>query len=104
MGSGNLTAATVSTLAVSGTGTLNAGKTSIGGAAFGGGDANAGKATATISGSGTLNVNGEFWVGQTTGSIGTLNVNGGAVNVNSWIAIGRAGGTGTVIMTGGNIT
>lgn len=104
VGSGNLTASADSTLTVSGTGTLDAGRTSIGGAAFGGGDANAGKATATVSGSGTLNINGEFWVGQRTGSTGTLNINGGAINVNSWVAIGREGGTGRVNMTGGTFT
>lgn len=104
VGSGNLTALADSTLAVNGSGTLNAGKTSIGGAAFEGGDANAGKATATVSDSGTLNVNGEFWVGQATGSVGTLNLNGGAINVNSWIAIGRQGGFGSVNMSGGTFT
>lgn len=104
VGSGNLTAVADSTLVISGTGTLDAGRTSIGGAAFGGGDANAGKATATISDSGTLNVNGEFWVGQTTGSTGTLNMSGGEINVNSWIAVGREGGTGTVNMSGGTLT
>lgn len=104
VGSGNLAATADSTLVISGTGTLDAGRTSIGGAAFGGGDANAGRATATLSDSGTLNVNGEFWVGQTTGSSGTLNMNGGAINVNSWIAIGRDGGTGAVNMSGGTIT
>lgn len=104
VGSGNLTAPADSTLTISGTGTLDAGKTSIGGAAFEGGDANAGKGTATISDSGTLNVNGEFWVGQATGSVGTMNVNGGAINVNSWIAIGRQGGFGSVNMSGGTFT
>lgn len=104
VGSGNLTAPADSTLTISGTGTLDAGKTSIGGAAFEGGDANAGKATATISDSGTLNVNGEFWVGQATGSVGTLNINGGAINVNNWIAFGRQGGSGIVNMSGGTLT
>jgi fibronectin-binding autotransporter adhesin len=104
VGSGNLAATVDSTLTVGGTGTLDAGRTSIGGAAFGGGDANAGRATATVGGSGTLNVNGEFWVGQSAGSSGTLNVNGGAINVNNWVAIGRDGGSGTVNMTGGTFT
>jgi autotransporter-associated beta strand protein len=104
VGSGNLAAPADSTLTISGSGTLDAGKTSIGGAAFEGGDANAGKATATVSDSGTLNVNGEFWVGQTTGSVGTLNINGGAINVNNWIAFGRQGGSGTVNMSGGTFT
>jgi autotransporter-associated beta strand protein len=104
VGSGNLTATADSTLTISGTGTLDAGKTSIGGAAFEGGDSNAGKASATISDSGTLNVNGEFWVGQATGSVGTLNLNGGAINVNNWIAFGRQGGSATVNMSGGTLT
>lgn len=103
VGSGNLSAATDSTLVISGTGILDAGRTSIGGAAFEGGDANAGRATATISDSGTLNVNGEFWVGQSLGSVGVLNLSGGEINLNSWVAIGRQDGVGTVNMSGGTI-
>lgn len=101
VGSGNLTAATNSTLTISGNAIVSAGKTSIGGTPFDDGNANPGKGTATISGSGTLNVNGEFWVGQSAGSVGVLNVNGGTINVNNWIALGRRTGTATVNMTGG---
>lgn len=100
-GSGNLAASAPSTLVLSGTGTFNTGKCAIGGNAL---EEDTGKATATISDTATLNVNGEFWVSQGTGSTGSLTMSGGAVNINNWVAIGRGGGTGTVNMSGGTIT
>lgn len=53
---------------------------------------------------GTISVNNEAWVGQGGSGVGTYNLSGtGILNVNSWIAIGRAGGNGTLSMTGGAI-
>lgn len=102
VGSGNLSASAPSVLSVSG-GTLNTITASIGGAPFDDADANPGKGTATVSGNGTWNLNGELWVGQSVGSNGVVTVSGGAVNVSSWMAIGRHG-NGSVIQTGGIIT
>ncbi|MCW1913164.1 autotransporter-associated beta strand repeat-containing protein [Luteolibacter sp. GHJ8] len=55
---------------------------------------------------GTVNVGGggEMWVGQRTGSVGIYNFSSGTINVNSWVAIGRDGGTGTFNMSGGTFT
>ncbi len=53
---------------------------------------------------GTLAVGGETWVGQGGGATGVLNIGGGAITNNNWVAIGREGGTGTVNMTGGTWT
>jgi len=51
--------------------------------------------------SGTVNCNSEYWVGQGGTSIGTNNLSGSALlNVNSWVAIGRAGGNGTLNISG----
>ena len=97
IGSGNLDNADFSTLVLTG-GTLNSGKLSLGGEAFD--NAAAGKATGTISGTAVLNVNGEFWVGQTAGSVGRMTVSSGTVSVNNWIAVGRAGADGTLTISG----
>lgn len=51
-----------------------------------------------------LNVGGELFVGQGGGRNGTLNINSGNVSVNSWIAVGRGSGTGTVNLSGGTFT
>lgn len=54
---------------------------------------------------GTNAVNGELWVGQGAGSLGTYTVGTGAtVTINSWVAIGRNGGNGTVNVNGGSLT
>lgn len=58
---------------------------------------------------GTHTVNDEMWVGNGAGSVGVATVNGGTVNVGSWLAVGREGstgtlnigGTGSVLKTGG---
>ena len=53
---------------------------------------------------GTHNVGGEFWVGNGVGggtpSTGVANINGGAVTVNNWIAVGRDGARGTLNVGG----
>ena len=62
--------------------------------------------------SGALNMtNGaQLWIGQnanTTGTpkaTGTYNLSGGTITLNSWVAIGREGGNGSLNMTGGSIT
>ncbi len=60
--------------------------------------------------SGTLNQSGgiitdnnEMWVGQDGNGNGVYNMSGGQLTVGSWLAVGRAGGTGVVTMTGGTI-
>jgi autotransporter-associated beta strand protein/T5SS/PEP-CTERM-associated repeat protein len=47
---------------------------------------------------------GEFWVGQAGGASGTYNLSGGTLATNSWVAVGREGGTGVVNMSGGTWT
>lgn len=61
--------------------------------------------------SGTLTVtNSEMWIGQNAydagaiKSTGTYNLSGGAVVINSWLAVGREGGNGTLNITGGSFT
>lgn len=64
-----------------------------------------GKGTMNHSGGTVDPVNGEFWVGQNGNSVGIYNLSGsGVVNVNNWVAIGRAGGNGTLNMSGGTFT
>ena len=51
---------------------------------------------------GTVNIpNGELWVGQGGGSTGVIAVSGGTVNANNLVVIGRAGGQGTFNLSGG---
>ncbi|RYD40926.1 MAG: hypothetical protein EOP85_13465, partial [Verrucomicrobiaceae bacterium] len=60
--------------------------------------------------SGTLDiVGGQLWLGQNANdangkSAGTYNLNGGILNVNDWIGIGREGGNGTLKVSGGTLT
>jgi autotransporter-associated beta strand protein len=55
--------------------------------------------------SGTLNIAGQLWVGNGNGpsgsGIGIYNFSGGTNNINNWVAIGRSGGVGTLVMSGG---
>ena len=53
---------------------------------------------------GALTVNNEVWVGQAGSANGTYTFNGGTIANNSWVAIGRDGGTGQFTMTGGTWT
>jgi autotransporter-associated beta strand protein len=53
--------------------------------------------------SGTVNANGELWVGNNAGT-GFYNFSGGTNNFHNWIAIGRFGGKGTMVMSGGVLT
>lgn len=109
IGVANFASPTTPTLNMTG-GTLNAARTfSIGGIeAFGGnGDPaflGAGKGAATINGENArLNVFGEFWVGQGSGSQGELTVNAGTLAIDNWIVVGRVGSSGKITMTGGTI-
>lgn len=52
---------------------------------------------------GAITVNGEFWVGSTSG--GTYTMSGGTLSTDSWFVVGRNGsGVGTITMSGGTIT
>jgi len=92
-------------------GTLNvARRLSVGGVSGEGGNTDggfsgAGKGKLTIdSATSVVNVTGELWAGQGAGANGQIVLNAGTINVNSWVAIGRGGGTGDLNMTGGTIT
>ncbi len=52
---------------------------------------------------GTLNTTSELWVSSTNGSNGTLNISAGDVTVGSWLAVGRGGNGGNVLMSGGTL-
>lgn len=71
-----------------------------GGAADGPEFGNTGVGSLTVSDRATVSTSNELWVGNNTGSTGTVNINGGSVQVSSWIGIGRRG-TGTVNVNGG---
>ena len=86
-----------------------------GGNAYVGENAAAGASTVTVSNTGAFSDNAEFWVGENTGGVGVLNVGtaaGMATNAdsaasftnNSWLAIGRNGGNGTLNLYGGTVT
>jgi autotransporter-associated beta strand protein len=55
--------------------------------------------------SGTVNTTGQLWVGNGNGpsgsGVGIYNFSGGTISVNNWVAIGRSGGVGTFVMSGG---
>jgi fibronectin-binding autotransporter adhesin len=53
---------------------------------------------------GTIHGGGEIWVGQNGTGTGTYTISAGLLTSQSWIAVGRAGGTGIVNMTGGTIS
>ena len=52
---------------------------------------------------GNLTVNGETWLGNASLGQGTMNISDGTYTGNSWYAVGRGGGHGTVNMTGGTL-
>jgi fibronectin-binding autotransporter adhesin len=62
------------------------------------------KGTYNLSGTGSLSINGEFWIGQGGNGNGTLTLGGGSITSNNWVAIGRENGTALVNMTGGTWT
>ena len=70
----------------------------------GGGNGGAGTGIFTFSGASTLlNSTGELWVGDGVGSTGVMNMSGGTINLNNYLAIGRQSGTGTLNLSGGTI-
>ena len=89
--------------ATTGAGTLNV---SGGTMAFNGasgslevGDANAATGTVFQTG-GTVTTANELWVGNNTGAIGIYNLSAGNVSSGSYLAVGRASGTGTFNISG----
>ncbi|RYD48964.1 MAG: hypothetical protein EOP85_02515, partial [Verrucomicrobiaceae bacterium] len=57
---------------------------------------------------GTLKSGSELWVSQganvaDNGAKGTYDMNGGVIDINNWIAVGRQGGQGTMNINGGTI-
>lgn len=109
----------VGTYNLFGTGTLNSSSWTVVGRAGGNGTMNMGDSTIVTktgggnfivgdnsvgllnqSGSSSISVNNEFWVGQGGAGNGLYNMSeNAAITVNSWVAIGRDGGTGVVNMT-----
>ena len=70
-------------------------------------DFGTGSTSTMVLNSGSYTANGELWVGNGaggTGTAGTLNLSGGTLNVNNWLAVGRNSAQGVVNMTGGNLT
>ncbi len=60
--------------------------------------------TVRVNTSGTLAVSGELFIGDSTGSQGTLNLQSGTMTVNNKIFIGNNRGSGTLNMSGGTLT
>jgi fibronectin-binding autotransporter adhesin len=56
--------------------------------------------TYSVTDNAVIDAGNEVWVGQATGRSATLNQNSGVVEANTWIAIGRAGSTGVVNLSG----
>jgi len=52
---------------------------------------------------GVVNAAGEVWIAQSTGAYGTLTINGGSFTNNSWLAVGRENGNGTLNINGGTM-
>ncbi len=52
---------------------------------------------------GTLNTSSEVWVSSASGASGTLNINAGQVTVGSWLAVGRGGSDGNLVVSGGTL-
>ncbi|HLP77855.1 MAG TPA: autotransporter-associated beta strand repeat-containing protein, partial [Candidatus Paceibacterota bacterium] len=53
---------------------------------------------------GALNINSELWIGQAGGTTGEFDLSAGTVTNGSWLAIGREGGNGTLNISGGSMT
>lgn len=66
------------------------------------GDWGGGNGTVTVQGDATIHSNNQLWVGQ-KGGTGTLNIEGGTVTADSWIAIGRENGIGFLNVSGGTL-
>ena len=59
--------------------------------------------TAGVTTSGVINNNNELWLGENSGSKGTMNMSGGTLNQANWFAIGRNSATGTLNLSGGTL-
>ena len=59
-----------------------------------------GNGTLTVSGSGNVTVSGALQLGKSSGSVGTINLNGGTVNA---LTVTRGVGTGTLNWNGGTL-
>ncbi len=99
------TVANVNVLQLGGTSVLNAlsGAVVTSNADFRTGQGAGSNAITNISGTANITSNGEFQIGNGLGT-GVVNMSGGSVTVNSWVAIGRDGGTGTLNLSGGTFT
>ncbi|HHY85455.1 MAG TPA: hypothetical protein GYA07_07955 [Verrucomicrobia bacterium] len=53
---------------------------------------------------GTINSDGETWIGQFTGATTVYNLHAGEINSSNWFVVSRAGAVGTLNMDGGVIT
>ncbi|MGC3959939.1 MAG: autotransporter-associated beta strand repeat-containing protein [Verrucomicrobiota bacterium] len=56
------------------------------------------------SGSSTLSINNELWIGQAGGGTGVFNLTNGTVSIGSWLAVGRESGQGVLNIYGGSMT
>ena len=83
-------------LNLSGTGTVTATNNYI----FGDGAGTTGTGIQSGAGS-TATVGGQMWIGNGSQNANSYTLNGGTVTVASWVAIGRAGGVGTLNIEGG---
>jgi autotransporter-associated beta strand protein len=73
-----------------------------GGQAFDVGDNNGSAVSGVvIQNGGTVNENGELWVGQAANALGSYTLSGGTLNLHDWLAVGRSQANGTFNMTGG---
>ncbi|MES2569801.1 MAG: hypothetical protein V4710_07055, partial [Verrucomicrobiota bacterium] len=64
--------------------------------------ANGGNGTLTMD-AGTLNGNGEVFVGRNANSTGVMSISGGTIKINNILNVGRDGGAGLVNMAGGSM-
>lgn len=53
---------------------------------------------------GTLTSANDLWIAQSGSGTGQYDLSAGSVTINSWIAVGREGGTGTLNISGGSMT
>lgn len=90
------------TLEISGQATL----TKMGAGNFSVGDQPNSQGTLTVKDNATIEVvGGQFFIGNGNGAKGTVNLEGGSITVNDWVAVGRDGpGTGILNVSGGTFT
>ena len=99
VGSNNLANANTSTVSMTG-GTINANGFFVGGNNDGGG-----KGAVTLNApTALLNAGGETWIGDNANSNGRLDLTAGTFQAGNWFAVGRAGATGVVNMSGGTLS